>query len=520
MHGQIHVNSVPGEGSTFRFSVRLKRGQAQTANSGNPPAPARLSLHDKVLDGLYLLLAEDNELLQAFECQLLTSLGATVVTVADGEKAVALALNPAHRFDAVLMDIQMPRIDGLEATRRIRSRHGPDSLPIIAMTAHAMESERQRSLDAGMNDHLSKPINPEALVATLLRWVQPSGRQGAPRMDVTASPAELPQLPGIDLAAALQQLGGKYSLLHKLLLRMRKDYRDAARQIQAELDAGNDAEAMRLAHSLKGVAATLHISQLQKAAAAIEASLAANDRQGADLLMPALLRAMEETHASLALLPLGTANDFCRAAGIPLLPAEALALLECEPRPIDLGEVDGQLFLNMATGGFGSRVTANTSEELKKLLGSAAYFLTGLSRFAEVHSAFGRFGGPGFAWEGDFLALGIGNGRQAGGGHVLCPQAQVDDGLLDVCIVPASQDVVGTLGTLLSGSILGLETVSVSARLPWLEVEAPEGLDINLDGEPLESRHLRFAARPGALRVHLPDSSPLLGGGAGGVPAA
>ena len=224
--------------------------------------------------------------------------------------------------------------------------------------------------------------------------------------------------------------------------------------------------------------------------------------------------------ASLALLPLGTANDFCRAAGIPLLPAEALALLECEPRPIDLGEVDGQLFLNMATGGFGSRVTANTSEELKKLLGGAAYFLTGLSRFAEVHSAFGRFGGPGFAWEGDFLALGIGNGRQAGGGHVLCPQAQVDDGLLDVCIVPASQDVVGTLGTLLSGGILGLEAVSVSARLPWLEVEAPEGLDINLDGEPLESRHLHFAARPGALRVHLPDSSPLLGGGAGGVPAA
>ena len=224
--------------------------------------------------------------------------------------------------------------------------------------------------------------------------------------------------------------------------------------------------------------------------------------------------------ASLALLPLGTANDFCRAAGISLLPAEALALLECEPRPIDLGEVDGQLFLNMATGGFGSRVTANTSEELKKLLGGAAYFLTGLSRFAEVHSAFGRFGGPGFAWEGDFLALGIGNGRQAGGGHVLCPQAQVDDGLLDVCIVPASQDVVGTLGTLLSGGILGLEAVSVSARLPWLEVEAPEGLDINLDGEPLESRHLRFAARPGALRVHLPDSSPLLGGGAGGVPAA
>jgi lipid kinase YegS len=216
--------------------------------------------------------------------------------------------------------------------------------------------------------------------------------------------------------------------------------------------------------------------------------------------------------ASLALLPLGTANDFCRAAGIPLAPAEALSLLEFEPRAIDLGEVDGQLFLNMATGGFGSKVTANTSEELKNLFGGAAYFLTGLTRFSEVHSAFGRFSGPGFAWEGDFLALGIGNGRQAGGGHVMCPQARIDDGLLDVCIVPAPQDVGGTLGTLLSGGILGLESVSISARLPWLEVEAPEGLDINLDGEPLESHRLRFAARQGALRLHLPDISPLLNG--------
>ncbi|MBD9414966.1 lipid kinase YegS [Pseudomonas sp. PDM16] len=220
--------------------------------------------------------------------------------------------------------------------------------------------------------------------------------------------------------------------------------------------------------------------------------------------------ALAGSDASLALLPLGTANDFARAAGIPLAPVEALSLLEFEPRPIDLGEVDGQLFLNMATGGFGSKVTANTSEELKKLLGGAAYFLTGLTRFSEVHAAFGRFKGPDFAWEGDFLALGIGNGRQAGGGHALCPQARIDDGLLDICIVPAPQDMVGTLGTLLSGGVLGVESVSVSARLPWLEVEAPEGLDINLDGEPMEGQRLRFSARSGALRLHLPDISPLL----------
>ena len=220
--------------------------------------------------------------------------------------------------------------------------------------------------------------------------------------------------------------------------------------------------------------------------------------------------AKAETDSSLALLPLGTANDFANAAGIPLTPTEALALLDTAAQPIDLGEVDGQLFLNMATGGFGSNVTANTSEDLKRVLGGAAYMLTGLTRFAEVRSAFGRFKGPDFEWEGEFLALGIGNGRQAGGGHVLCPHARVNDGLLDVCIVPAASDVVGTLGTLFSGGLKGIEGVSVSARLPWLEIEAPEGLDLNLDGEPREGHSMRFAALAQALRVHLPEHSPLL----------
>ncbi|SDK30430.1 lipid kinase YegS [Pseudomonas delhiensis] len=215
--------------------------------------------------------------------------------------------------------------------------------------------------------------------------------------------------------------------------------------------------------------------------------------------------------ASLALLPLGTANDFARAAGIPLEPDAALGLLEDAARPIDLGEVEGRIFLNMATGGFGSTVTANTSEDLKKALGGAAYLLTGISRFSEVHSAQGRFRGPGFDWQGEFLALGIGNGRQAGGGHPLCVQALADDGLLDVSILPAPGDMLSALGTLL-GSGGGLQELFVRARLPWLELEAGEGLAINLDGEPLEARRARFEVRPAALRLHLPADSPLLGG--------
>lgn len=213
--------------------------------------------------------------------------------------------------------------------------------------------------------------------------------------------------------------------------------------------------------------------------------------------------------ASLALLPLGTANDFARAAGIPLEPAQALALLESEAQPIDLGEVDGEVFLNMATGGFGSQVTAQTSEDLKKVLGAAAYLFTGLSRFTELGAASVSLQGPDFHWEGDLLALGIGNGRQAGGGHVLCPEAVVDDGLLDISILPAPQEVVGTLRDLLSGG-LGLDGMFVRARLPWVEIRGSQGLDINLDGEPLQGESLRFGVLPGALRLHVPADSPLL----------
>ncbi|WP_040260729.1 lipid kinase YegS [Pseudomonas massiliensis] len=213
--------------------------------------------------------------------------------------------------------------------------------------------------------------------------------------------------------------------------------------------------------------------------------------------------------ASLALLPLGTANDFARAAGVPLEPAEALALLDTPARPVDLGEVGGQLFLNMATGGFGSQVTANTSEDLKKVLGGAAYLFTGLTRFSELRAASGVLKGPGFAWEGDLLALGIGNGRQAGGGHLLCPEATVDDGLLDVSILPAPTEVVSTLKDLLAGG-LGLDTLFVRARLPWVEIQGAQGLDINLDGEPLQGTDLRFCARPGAVRLHLPRGCQLL----------
>ena len=219
--------------------------------------------------------------------------------------------------------------------------------------------------------------------------------------------------------------------------------------------------------------------------------------------------AQTDTEASLVLLPLGTANDFARAAGVPLAPDEALALLDAPAHAIDLGEVDGQVFLNMATGGFGSQVTANTSEDLKKVLGGAAYLFTGLSRFSELHAAYAELVGPDFHWKGELLALGIGNGRQAGGGQALCPDALADDGLLDISILPAPQEVVGTLKNLMAGG-WGLDNLFVRERLPWVEIKTSEGLSINLDGEPMEGDSLRFSVRKGALKIHLPHDSPVL----------
>ncbi len=252
------------------------------------------------------------------------------------------------------------------------------------------------------------------------------------------------------------------------------------------------------------------------AARLVEEALAAGYRTlvagGGDGTVREMAQALLDSgsDASLAVLPLGTANDFAHAAEIPLAPFEALTLLKHEPVRVDVGEMNGEPFVNMATGGFGSKVTATTSEELKRVLGGSAYLLTGLSRFSELRAVWGRFVAPDFAWEGEFLALGIGNGRQSGGGQQLCPQASIDDGMLDVCIVPAPADAVGTLGTLLSGGLLGIDTVSVTARVPWLEIEAPDEFDINLDGEPYAAKRMRFSVKRRALRLHLPKDSPLL----------
>jgi len=234
----------------------------------------------------------------------------------------------------------------------------------------------------------------------------------------------------------------------------------------------------------------------------------------------ALARADGDADAlpAIGLLPLGTANDFAVAAGIPDDPLAALELVrDAPPRAIDLLKLDadgaGHWTANLASGGFGTQVTVETRDGLKKALGGLAYLVTGMAKVGRIEPIAARLRGPGFAWSGDFIALGVGNGRQAGGGQALCPDALVDDGLLDVTVVPGlSGEVGGTLATLLkAGRGAALDQVATRARLPWLEIEADAPLVLNLDGEPVEARRFRIECVPGRLRMHLPPGCALLG---------
>lgn len=213
---------------------------------------------------------------------------------------------------------------------------------------------------------------------------------------------------------------------------------------------------------------------------------------------------------SLGILPLGTANDFAHATGVPLQdPTAALQLAACAaPRWIDIGLLNGRLFINLVSGGFGSRVTVETDPKLKKRLGGLAYVLTGISHFAELSANAGRFRAEGFSWEGRFVAVAIGNGRQAGGGVPLCPEAFLDDGLLDLMIMPEldPRARLDAFARLLREGAAGVRAELVTTRSPWIEYELEEALNVNLDGEPTLAKRFRVECRKCALPVRLGET--------------
>ena len=240
--------------------------------------------HGVRLDGMRVLLCEDNEINQQVALELIEGVGAKVTVAGDGRQGVALlegASDPVP-YDLVLMDIQMPVMDGYQATTRLRSQERFARLPIVAMTAHATTEERERCMGAGMNAHVSKPIDPAALYAVLANYHRgtgapaPATQAAAPPSD--AGPAELLAVDGLDVAQGLRRVNGNRKLYMKLLRQFVESQRGAAHRIGESLGRGERSEAERLAHTVKGVAANLSAGPVQSVAGALEKAI----REGAD----------------------------------------------------------------------------------------------------------------------------------------------------------------------------------------------------------------------------------------------
>lgn len=230
------------------------------------------------IHGARILLVEDNELNREVALGLLEDTGLTVDYAENG--AVAIQMITKQPYDIVLMDVQMPIMDGITATKTIRSDPQYAALPIVAMTANAMESERDACLAAGMNDHVSKPIDPDRLFKALLLWIPP--RTTVSKLVAATSSAVCdtetpPVIPGIDTATALKRTGGNSKRYESLLRRFAGSESDAISQTRAALVANDSATARRLVHSLKGASANLGANGLADAAEKVEAAITSNE---------------------------------------------------------------------------------------------------------------------------------------------------------------------------------------------------------------------------------------------------
>jgi len=232
------------------------------------------------LRGKRVLLVEDQPFTREIATTLLQNQGVAVDIAVNGREAVEMvrAADPGF-FDVVLMDVQMPEMDGKQATRLIRETHPANRLPIIAMTAHVLSEEREACLAAGMNDHISKPIDVRKLWSALFKWAGLGAAEAAETVSPLASIALPAELPGFDLAPAVRRLGNNAVLLRDLMMEFARCADPVAAQLREALGRGDREQAERVAHSLKSMAAAVAAVDLAAAAAALEAHIHAH---GAD----------------------------------------------------------------------------------------------------------------------------------------------------------------------------------------------------------------------------------------------
>ena len=308
MDGQVGLTSTPGLGSEFTvvlpFALAAPDDLALAA--GPLPAPG-----ERVLEGVRVLVVDDSEINLEVARRILELEGANVTLASNGQQAIEKIAAEPTSFDAVLMDVQMPVLDGYEATRRIRDELGLRSLPILALTAGALTSERQRAAESGMNDFITKPFDPPALVRCLWRHLRPNQRRSA-RRPATGGPgrsdgnanqpivsANWPEIAGIDAADACARLGGDIELFHLMLERLLEESVDIAPPGAAGDAAALPALASRM-HKLRGGAGTLGAKTLQRLAHETEEACLAGALERAAALVPEVLEHLQTLSADAA----------------------------------------------------------------------------------------------------------------------------------------------------------------------------------------------------------------------------
>ena len=279
MGGRIWVESAPRLGSKFTFTARFHKtgtsGWDSLASGKFRIAGAQFNpVLVSQFRGAHILLVEDDEINQQVAREMLESYGIKVTLAENGEEAIARLKE--GQFDGVLMDMQMPVMDGVSATRAIRKDPQYAEMPIIALTANVMVSEQNAILAAGMNDHIGKPIDPDRLVATLARWVHPNRtiKMSSPRETVPTSATEtLPDLPGVNVDASVRRIGGNVTLYYSLLDKFRVNHQQVVSKIREALASNDPTTAERQAHTLRGIAGTLGAEFLQDQAEILERNI-------------------------------------------------------------------------------------------------------------------------------------------------------------------------------------------------------------------------------------------------------